>query len=79
MGLEKKVVNSGVILSFLGLLSGLVLGIMGIGGGVWLIHDGKDGYGFATIITALGGLAGVYIWGKSKQGQELREKRAPFA
>lgn len=78
MALEKKVVNSGVMLAYFGLASAFILGLVGVAGGIWLIHEGKDGYGLAAIITSLGALGGVYIWGKSKQGEELRNKRAPF-
>lgn len=75
MQLERTVVKSGVVLASFGLVSAFILGLVGVGGGIWLIHDGKDGYGLASIITALGGLAGVYMWGKKKQGEELSEKR----
>ncbi|MBI3794623.1 MAG: hypothetical protein HY280_07820 [Nitrospinae bacterium] len=75
MKLERDVIGSGIWLAYLGLLSAFVLGLVGVGGGIWLIHDGKDVYGLAASITALGTLAGVYIWGKSKQGKELQGKR----
>lgn len=43
-------------------------------GGVYLIHDGKSAEGLASIIVALGGLTAVFIVGKIKQQNQLRNK-----
>lgn len=75
MDLERTVVKTGSVLSFLGLISGLILGLTGIGCGTWLIHDGKDASGLAVVIGALVALVGVYFGGKKKQSDDLEDKR----
>jgi hypothetical protein len=45
-----------------------------IGGGVYLIQLGKGAAGLASIITALASLAVVFVYGRTKQKQELEQK-----
>jgi len=43
-------------------------------GGIYLIYLGKSAQGLTSIITALGSLAVVFVIGKQKQKNELKEK-----
>ena len=43
-------------------------------GGIFLAYEGKETSGIATIITALVGLAGVFVYGKMEQKKELANK-----
>src|ERR1700685_4362438 len=62
--IETTVVNSNAFVQKLGPLLGFVLGMTAVVGGIILILKGKDGYGLASILTPLAGLAGVFIYGK---------------
>lgn len=55
-----------------------ILAMSTILGGVYLISIGKDGTGLAAILTALGSLVGVFLYGKYTQTRELKQKRRPL-
>ena len=69
--LEKEVVRSGNVRSFLGLILGFALAVGTIGMGGYLIYSDKSGYGFAIIISALASLISVFIYGKKQEQEEL--------
>jgi uncharacterized membrane protein len=76
--LETKVVDSNVFVQKVGPFLGFVIAMTVVVGGMFLIVRGKDGYGLAAIIAALGSLAGVFIYGKTKQNRELAAKAEDF-
>lgn len=49
------------------------------GGAVWLISIGKSLEGLGTIVAELTAFAGVFIYGKRRQQQELDEKKQALA
>ena len=49
-----------------------------IGGGVLIAFD-KDASGLTAIVSALAGLVTVFVYGRRKDAEERREKRADFA
>jgi len=57
---------------------GFVIAMTAVVGGIVLIVKGRDAYGLASIIGALASLAGVFIYGKSKQKKELDAKAEDF-
>jgi uncharacterized membrane protein len=73
--LEKKVIGHNIILSYLGLASGFVLGAGGLGAATWLIYLGKQLGGGAAFVASLATLAGLFFYGKRQQSQELQRKR----
>ncbi len=73
--MEKKVISSGSFSQRWGTVSSSLIGIMGVSGGIWLAHEGKNLVGLATFVTTLASLAGIYFYKKPKQDQELAEKR----
>ncbi|MBF0292745.1 MAG: DUF2335 domain-containing protein [Nitrospinae bacterium] len=75
MELEKVVIYTDSRLAYLGMLCAITIGLSGILSGTWIILNGKDATGLGVIISALAALAGVYVYGKRKQGRELQEKR----
>jgi len=77
-GLERTVVDSNAFVQKLGPFLGFFVAVTAVIGGIFLILKGKDGYGLAAIIGALASLAGVFIYGKSKQKKELEEKAEAF-
>jgi uncharacterized membrane protein len=72
--LEKQVIDSNCRAQQRGPIFGFIVCMSAIGGGVYLIHTGKDASGLASIITALASLAVVFIYGKTTQRQQLREQ-----
>ncbi len=73
--MEAKVISSGAFSQRIGTISSSLIGFIGVGGGIWLAHEGKDLIGLATAFTTLASLAGIYLYRKPKQQQELEEKR----
>ena len=72
--LEKHVIHSNVSAQRLGTLLGFIVAMTAIIGGIWLIHEGKDTAGLASVLTALGALVGVFVYSKVEQKKELDKK-----
>lgn len=75
--LEATVVDSGAFSQKLGTVSGLLIGILGVGGGLWLAHDGKSLEGLSTSFTTLAVLVGTYLFKRRKQDSERAVKDKP--
>lgn len=73
--LEKKVIESDIKQSQCGAILGFLIAIAAISAGTFLAYIGRPTEGLAAIITALGGLVGVYVWG-SYQRRKERSLRA---
>jgi uncharacterized membrane protein len=72
--LEKHVVQSNIKAQRLGTILGFIVSMTVILGGMWLLHEGKDTAGLATVLTALGALVGVFIYSKHQQREDLKKK-----
>ncbi len=72
--LEKTVIKNNVRLSYLGLVSGFILGAGGLAAATWLIYLGKELGGGAAFIASLATLAGLFFYGKRRQKSELERK-----
>lgn len=72
--LEKAAILSSVTMQKWGLGSAFVLAMTAIGGGICLSLKGMSGAGLTAIISALAALVGVFVYGKSEQKKELKEK-----
>jgi len=77
--LEKHVITSNVSAQKLGTVLGFVVAMTAIIGGIWLIHDGKDAAGLASVLCSLGGLVGVFLYSKHEQKKELDKKTEGLA
>jgi len=77
--LETTVIESNAAVQKWGLVGGFVIAMTAIGGGIYLIAHGMSGSGLAAILTPLVALVGVFIYGKSEQKKELREKSEALA
>jgi uncharacterized membrane protein len=60
--------------SKVGLVCAFVIALSAIVGGILLSLKGMSGAGLASIISALGALVSVFIYGKSAQKRELMQK-----
>lgn len=74
MFIEKQVIRSKIIQSYIGQTTGFVLGLTGLVFGYALIHAGKDGTGIASILGSLSWLGGIFVVGKLKQSKDLKKK-----
>lgn len=72
--IEKKVVSADIIKSYLGLVFGFILGLSGIGGGIYLATLGFNVFGPLLSGGSLITLVAVFIYGTRSRKQE-REKR----
>ena len=69
--LEAKVVDSNCKAQQRGPIYGFLVCLAAIGGGIYLIHTGHEPSGLAAILTPLGGIAAVFIYGKISQQKQL--------
>jgi uncharacterized membrane protein len=74
-GLERKVVHSNTFCQKLGTISALLIGLAGVGGGIYLIHAGQSGSGLTAFFSTIGSLVGVFIYGKESQKRERQDKQ----
>lgn len=77
--LEAVVVHSNVQSQKRGSWFGFIIVMTAILGGIYLIKIGMHGEGLAAIITSLVALASVFIYGKKKEGDELKKKADALA
>jgi len=74
--LEKKVIATSCHNARLGPILGFIICMTAIGGGIFLIQSGKGAAGLASIVTALASLAVVFVYGRTKQKEELKQQQA---
>jgi len=75
--LEKVVILSKIGNERLGQIFAFILAAGSIGGGVLLAWNGKQTAGVSAIVGALASLLTVFLVGRRKQSQDLRDKREP--
>ncbi|MGH9680862.1 MAG: DUF2335 domain-containing protein [Candidatus Acidiferrales bacterium] len=73
-GIEKQVITANCQNAKRGPIYGFVICMTAIAGGVYLIQLGKGAEGLVAIISALASLAFVFVYGRTKQKQELNQK-----
>jgi uncharacterized membrane protein len=74
---ENKVISAGVASQQMGSISGLLLGLTGIGGGIWLTHDDHSVGGLTSLIATITALVATFLYKKDQQGKELARKQEP--
>ena len=73
-GLESRVISTNAVLSYLGLVSGFILGSGGLAAAVYLIRLGRELGGAAAFIASLATLAGLFVYGRRKQEKQLEDR-----
>lgn len=68
-------IGSDIVQSWMGTITAAAIAILTIWWSVGLIRDGHGLLGLAGIITALGSLAGVFVYARYQQGKSLGNKR----
>jgi uncharacterized membrane protein len=74
--LEKAVVESNC--NARGQWFAFILALVVIGGGVYLLAEGKSLEGFSAIILAVGSIVGALIYGRTEQRKERENKLRPL-
>jgi uncharacterized membrane protein len=77
--IEKNVVDSNIAAQRLGTILGFIVAMTAILGGIFLVYVGKEATGIASIVTALVGLVGVFVYGKNEQKKDLAKKTEAIA
>lgn len=74
-GLERRVVRNNIAQSYLGQAMAFLLASGICYGGFVLLQQGKSITGSGSIITAVGCLIGVFVYGRRSQERERLNKR----
>ena len=74
MELEKTVISRDGRNETLGMVFAFILGLVTIGGAVFLLYNSKSITGMLTLLTGIGSLAGAFRYGKKHQVEELKNK-----
>jgi uncharacterized membrane protein len=74
--LESTVIKANTRDQGRGQIFAFILAFVTIIGGIGLAYSGKQTSGMVAILTALGALVGVFIYGKNQQAAEREEKRS---
>ncbi len=73
--MEAQVISSGAFSQRVGSISASVIGLLGVGGGLWLAHEGKSVSGLTSLIGTLAGLVGTFLYQKVRQERERANKQ----
>lgn len=74
--LERKVIDADVIAQYMGQVFGFILGLVGIGGGIFLASRGLAVFGTIFGGASLSALVGVFVYGARKRSRERAQKHA---
>ncbi|MBX9928925.1 MAG: DUF2335 domain-containing protein [Gemmatimonadaceae bacterium] len=74
--IESIAVSGNTLAQILGVLIAGGLAYITIDGAVALLLAGKPVEGLATLVTSIGALVGVFVWGRKQQTQQLAKKMA---
>ncbi len=74
--MERKVVSAESFKEVAGSLFAGLIGLSGVGGGIWLAHEGRATGGLSSILATLASLVGVYLYQTRRSDTERRERAA---
>ncbi len=75
-GLENRVINSDIQNSRLGLIFAFVIGVIGVGGGIFAAILGNQGIGTLISVLSLGSLVTTFIYGSKSRKDERSERKS---
>ena len=73
--LEKKIVKSANIQSYLGQIFAFIIGMTVILTGAFLVYHNKQLSGMISIVGALGALISIFVYGKKQEEADLKKKQ----
>lgn len=65
--LERRVVHAETLSDLVGVISASLIGLVGVAGGIWLLHEGRSLAGLSSVLATLGSLLSVYLYQHGKQ------------
>ena len=68
--MERKVVGAESFKEVFGSIFAGLIGLTGVGGGIWLAHEGRSTGGLSAIFATLASLVGVYLYQTRKAAAE---------
>ncbi len=68
--MERKIVGSESFKEVFGAVAAGLIGLTGVGGGLWLAHEGRATGGLSTIFATLASLVGVFLFQARKTDPE---------
>lgn len=71
--MERKVVSAESFKEVFGAISGGLIGIAGVSGGLWLAHEGTLTGGLGTVFATLASLVGIFWYQTRRTGPEPGE------
>lgn len=72
--LESRALDNGHTRALLGSVFGFIIGLAGVGGGVFLAINDQELGGYAIVLGTVATLAGVFVYGRGQARKELAEK-----
>ena len=75
--MEADVISSGAFSQRIGSISASLIGLIGVGGGLWLAHEVKSLVGLTALFGTLTGLITTYLYKRKRQDQERDNKQKP--
>jgi hypothetical protein len=73
--IESSVVRAIVISDIAGTFAASLIGLPGVGGGLWLAHEGRPLGGLSSIFGTLATLLGVFLYQNRKPGNNPQHPR----
>jgi len=70
--LESTVIISNCKNERLGMIFGFTICVLAISAGIYAVLRGNQGFGIASIVSALAALVAVFIYGKTRQKKDLQ-------
>jgi uncharacterized membrane protein len=67
---EASALKWAVISTLIGQFSGFIIGLIGVGGGIYLVFAGKPLAGFSTFFTSLASIIGVFFFLKREESSK---------
>lgn len=75
--MESKVIYSGAFSQRWGTVSASLIGLVGVGGGIWLAHEGMSLVGLTALCGTLASLVSNFLYTRKRQDQERDNKQNP--
>ena len=72
--MERKVVTAESFKEICGSIFAGLIGISGVGGGIWLAHEGRATGGLSSILATLASLVGVYLYQTRRADAEAGDR-----
>lgn len=73
--LEVRTIRADVFSQIWGSIGGTLIGLLGVGGGIWLAHEGRNLAGLTALIATLGGLVATFLYQTNRKPSPADESQ----